>query len=333
MTRAQSPDGGLSIAEWQKKARSLQVAWREHLQLPRGFAAPTYEGPDVGEATLSDYCLTSKDGEAGQNFLTKDIFLEVDRAIKGHEPGAVIQETRLKRNMLSSQPLCFNAFGELSSPARQEYATRVLRRLWPNLVGFVRSIRYEHNPHRGPYGLIGTNSAFDVFVEVDLPEDRGLGFIAIEVKYHEDMKEPPLKLEMTDPMKGAARRERLDRAARWVGSSVEALRDAGVDQVWLDHALALAMLNDEVQREHAEHDGVACLPTYADGTFAILYPNGNSAVPSAVNRYRDLIKDDAKVTGSVDVLTLDRYLNACAQEGDADWVDLVRARYLEPTGV
>jgi hypothetical protein len=71
----------------------------------------------------------------------------VRRELAYREPGAVFDEERLWSKMLSSQALAFSLFGPLKrSPA---LATAVLGRLFPDLVGVVTDVLFEHSPRRG----------------------------------------------------------------------------------------------------------------------------------------------------------------------------------------
>ena len=97
----------------------------------------------------------------------------------------ILYEDRLRRNLLSSQPLCFNLFGFLGRidanallPWVRSYAPRATA---------VSRIRLEYSPSAAELGAAPLGgSAFDAFVEYVLP-DESMGFIGIETKYHEDL--------------------------------------------------------------------------------------------------------------------------------------------------
>jgi len=75
----------------------------------------------------------------------------------------LIKQPRIWNNLLSSQPLCFNLFGELHFDL--ELATKFFGQLFPGKIETVTSIKFEYSPGRGNKQYIGDHSAFDVFIE------------------------------------------------------------------------------------------------------------------------------------------------------------------------
>ena len=55
-----------------------------------------------------------------------------------------VEEFRLMRNMLSSQPMCFNLFGKLA--LNHDMATDMVRTLWGAHVKRVTDVRFEWAP-------------------------------------------------------------------------------------------------------------------------------------------------------------------------------------------
>ncbi|WP_228892408.1 PGN_0703 family putative restriction endonuclease [Pseudoduganella aquatica] len=82
---------------------------------------------------------------------------------------------RLYNNLLSSQPLAFNFFGDLKKDL--DLATRVLQKLFPS-VDAVEAVRFEFAPKER---YTGDNSAFDVAFEISAGGRRGL--LGLECKY------------------------------------------------------------------------------------------------------------------------------------------------------
>lgn len=164
---------------FQQRARLLQALWREAQGLPVGLhrGAPLGSTVELGhaKATLA-------------NFLTDTIrdVVRHDVLGPGRDPDALINETRLFANLLSSQPLCFNLFGELARDL--DLATRVIGAMMPGRIGRVTEILFEHSPVRRDPRFTGDRSAFDVFVRYESPSARR-GFLAIEVKYHEALND------------------------------------------------------------------------------------------------------------------------------------------------
>ena len=117
--------------------------------------------------------------KAGRNFLTPAIRALADTRIA--EGGGMVDADRLRRNMLSSQPMCFNLFGELAAEPR--HGTSLVRALWGDHIGEVTSVRFEWAPTPASEYL-SDKTAFDAFIEYDASDGKP-GFIAIETKLTE----------------------------------------------------------------------------------------------------------------------------------------------------
>lgn len=109
--------------------------------------------------------------------------------------GGILAEDRLRRNLLSSQPLCFNLFGYLGQLSDLSALLPWVQIYAPEAKGIVR-ILLEYAPSAAELGgePLG-GSAFDAFIEYRLPRER-LGFIGVETKYHEDLSRG---LSLPDP--------------------------------------------------------------------------------------------------------------------------------------
>ncbi len=215
--------------------------------------------------------------------------------------GKVYREPRIYEDLLSSQPLCFNLFGELQRDLR--LASRTFERLLadPGLV--VTGIEFEHSPGRGDARFTMDNSAFDVFVEY-VPGTGQRGFVGIEVKYVED-------LDVT-PARHRARYDEVAGAMRcFVPGALHRLRQKPLEQLWRDHLLAGSLLLDSGSG-------------FEQGTFAVLYPSGNATVAKAVEGYRAWLTEGASFT----TWTLEVVLDAIEEAGAGTWAREVRERYL-----
>jgi hypothetical protein len=121
-------------------------------------------------------CNTIVDGRNSQkNFLSPKIIEAVEQTIKERQlaNSGILEEDRQFNNLLSSQPLCFNFFGELKIDT--DLALNILKQFWPevtkvNHVLFARIENYTHD-----------NSAFDVAFEVITKNQIGL--VGLECKY------------------------------------------------------------------------------------------------------------------------------------------------------
>ncbi len=277
---------------FQRRARLLQAIWREERGLPIG----THRGKELGSRLDGTHARDSL-----SNFLTDGVREVVRHAVLG--PGRtddqLIDEDRLFSNLLSSQPLCFNLFGELARDL--ELATRVLREQAPERVARVTEISFEYSPGRGEARFTGDRSAFDVFVTYDSPAGKR-GFLGIEVKYHEGLGDP-----------AASHRPRYDELADSMGCFVAdraALKEAPLQQIWRDHLLAGSL--------------VAANLGYDEGAFVFLAPEGNVACQRAVEGYRKHLTSDATFAS----WTLEEFVRPLERSNEATWIEDVVDRYL-----
>jgi hypothetical protein len=283
---------------WQRRARRLQSSWRDRHEWAAG---PQYLQPD---SVLLGNMLTVGDGAAGHNFITPVCHRAAVDALANKELGAVISADRLMRNLLASQPMCFNLFGELS--ADPDLAARVLARLLPDLgVTKVQApVLFEHSPGRGRPDYTGDRSAFDVAVRYRA-STGALGLVGVEVKYHENL---------------ASTETLPNEYLAWLPEANESSRDeltrSPLVQLLRDHRLARAVVN------HPES------PYTAGVTWVLLFPTENSAVAQAAASYLEKSGDphDARV------VTLEAFLAAASAETSADWPALLADRYLGVTG-
>jgi hypothetical protein len=136
-------------------------------------------------------CNTICDNELeGHNFLTDDIRKVVQSTIELRaklkqtmktEPPGMIQVDRLYNNLLSSQPLCFNFFGELANDLI--LAKDYLNTFIGDIIT-VSSIWFEWAPIP-IVNYANDHSAFDVAFEVNKLNSKGI--LGIECKYTDSL--------------------------------------------------------------------------------------------------------------------------------------------------
>jgi hypothetical protein len=156
--------------------------WREDQSIPIGY----HQQPNEQYRFLGSR-IDAPSAMSGRNFLSPHIARLVKYETVYREVGALIEEERLWHNLLSSQSLCFNLFGEMK--IEKSIATRFWSRLFPEQMAHVDCIYFEHSPGRGDEKFIADNTAFDVMI-VGRNNKGQRAFIAIEVKYSESMNEP-----------------------------------------------------------------------------------------------------------------------------------------------
>lgn len=278
---------------FQRRARLLQALWREAEGLPSGM----HRGAPLGSRIMMPRAEQSL-----ENYLTPTIRAVVRREVidRRNDDRRLFGRPRIFNDLLSSQPLCFNLFAELAEDLA--LATRVFERLVPDRIGRVEAIDFEHSPGRGDPRLTGDNSAFDVFVQYMSRAGR-CGFVGVEVKYHESLRDKAAKLrpryETVAAAMGAFREDRLP-----------SLRAKPLQQVWRDHLLAGSML--------AAGDG------WSEGLFVFLHPRDNANCVSVVDEYRKCLTRDDTFTS----WTLEDVVGVMREMEAGDWIDRLWRRYL-----
>lgn len=136
-----------------------------------------------------EVCNTIEEGkESRKNFLSESAWSTVKETIREREEGlrrygktaGIFDENRLHNNLLSSQPLAFNFFGELKCDLA--FATQVIR-LWEPEIEHVIDVRFEYAPlPKEEY--TSDSSAFDVAFFCQMHGQRGL--VGLEVKYTDE---------------------------------------------------------------------------------------------------------------------------------------------------
>lgn len=260
-----------------REARLLQSKWRDKKGYPMG---KTVNGTPMGNYIDSTYAINHK-----VNLLTENIRKIADLELKeAKTSGALIQEERLWSNMLSSQPLCFNLFGEMHFDL--ELATAFFKESFPHrTINKVTNIRFEQSPCRGNRNFTGDHSAFDVFVEYEGYKGNR-GFIGIEVKYAENLREGADKDEITyERHKEEYLRISRDAVVNTAISGprvnpifemdkIEEMSHAPRFQIWRGHLLALSLLQNNL---------------YDEGFFLMLYPYRNEECRAGVSEYIDAL--------------------------------------------
>ena len=231
--------------DFQRQARLLQSIWRDE----KGLDPAEYRGRFRGarlrmpeaKTHLSNYLTTA---------IQKVVREELEDPIRAK--GKLFGKPRIYNNLLSSQPLCFNLFGELT--LNLDLATKAIQSISSANIERVTAIDFEYSPGRGDARYTSDRSAFDVYVQYETKRG-GSGFLGIEVKYHEGLNDPV-----------AEHRPRYDDVASEMAcfnsESIDRLKTKPLQQIWRDHLLAGA---------HRSVDG------FDEGIFVFLYPQGNTA--------------------------------------------------------
>lgn len=289
--------------------RYLQSQWRQSNNIP--------VKKSKGKADNDVYGNYTSDPEA--NFMTQGIRSLVNDEIAPEKKGdRLIEETRLRTNLLSSQPLCFNLFGELKLNCQK--ALQFFNILYDNYFKSIDNIEFEYNPARRDPRLTGDRSAFDVFVEYTSITDKK-GFIGIEVKYSETLNEGAKTVnDILDKQFCSESRTRRDRYRElskglFPEESFKKLEQLPAFQIWRDHLLAVSMCK-------------AFSEKYNEGVFMFLAPFSNKNCRDGVNQYLNLLLKPEGVHSHFCHAWLEEYIETLDIVFNADWTKEMKIRYL-----
>ena len=283
-------------SRFQRAARTLQSMWRDE----HGFEVGVQKSRS-GERRLGSRLLMPWAEETLANYLNDTVRQIVREEVmdRTRSRGKLFGRPRIFNDLLSSQPLCFNLFGEL----RQDLslATAVFKDFTSGRVQAVTSIEFEESPGRGDTKYTGDNSAFDVYVAFKTRRG-GDGFMGIEVKYHENLRG-----------KAAPHRPRYDEVAAimdcFEAEKLTLLKSQPLQQIWRDHLLAGSL----------KHAG-----GYDDGYFVFLYPRENLHCADAIAQYRGCLTNRE----TFEDWTLEDLTSQIMQHTNGDWVEMFHDRYL-----
>lgn len=280
----------LDQTDFSSKARLLQSIWRTE----KGFDFEKY-----GNFLKEDFAK-----QTGANYLTDSIFKIVKNEVENAKTqGKVISEPRIWNNLLSSQPLAFNLFGELKLNGL--LATKVFKQLYPDLeIDKITNIEFEHSPGRKDLKYTGDSSAFDVFVEY-LTTSGQLSFLGIEVKYAEHLNDKP-----------SSHKERYEKISNESGffdlSHLEKLKEKPIQQIWRDHLLTLSMFISNKD--------------YFRGDFIYLFPSENTECVNAIAKYEQSFLPNKE--NYFKSLTIEKIVGLLKEKSTEKWIYEFENRYL-----
>jgi hypothetical protein len=280
-------------------ARLLQSKWRENNGYPFSEWGNRLEG-DFAKKTKANF-LT--------DYIKELATQEIESAKANH---ALMKEDRMWANLLSSQPLCFNLFGELKHDL--SIATKYFQNIFPALnIEKVSAIKFEHSPGRQDVKYLGDRTAFDVFIEY-VSADNKPCFIGIEVKYSENPKKDESK-QVAEKVfqKNETRYMEVynDHPNLFKPNSIGGLRYPPCSQIWRDHMLSLVTKQD-----------------YHDGIYVFLYPEQNDECCESVNKYIDCLQTDDETKSGFYIRTLEVFIDNLKGLVPNEFLAELKARYI-----
>lgn len=302
LAKSYNVDESIDKSIFRKKARILQSIWREEMGYACGVKSSKGCSIPLGsrlqmpwsEETLSNYITET----------VKDVVRTEVIDAKRSE-GKLYGKLRIFNDLLSSQPLCFNLFGELKHDL--QLASCLVDQMTNGRFQQVTSIDFEYSPGRRNPAYTNDRSAFDVFLRCLTPSGQK-GFIGIEVKYHEN-------LQGAQGNKNSRYTEISDQMGCFVDGTKSDLEKIPIQQIWRDHLLA------GVTRQNGG---------YADFMFIVLAPRDNYHVFNAISLYRSCLCDFS----TFDYWTLEEVHQMLQNSSEnASWLKAFYDRYLDFTKV
>ena len=279
-----------------KRRMRLHQSWYRHAVLRVPY------GPGSGRAARKYYgnMLDPASAERGLNFHSPQIHAVAKARID--ESGGLVDADRLLRNMLSSQPMSFNLFGELAHD--RELATTLARALWGNHVHRVTDVRFEWAP-TPETDYLDDKTAFDAIIEYESSDGRP-GFIGIETK----LTEPFSKGEYD----GEKYRRWMTPNAPWRADATDAVSLIQHNQLWRDHLLAWSLLS------HPESE-------YRHGRLVVVFHGEDHDTGNVIEGYRRLLSDDT----TFEALDLGTIVSAWRPHA-GEWLSAFERRYVNLSG-
>ena len=237
----------------------------------------------------------------GLNFLSVEALAHAEsRASAVKDEGGSLDPKRLKHNMLSSMPLCFNLFGTMR--VEQDFLG-VFQQLFDGEATAIKEIVCEWAP-QPPSDFLGDRTAFDAIVFYE--STTGPRFCGIETKYTE-----AFSLKEYD----SARYGEVTRTSGWFkdpDTAVALLRGRKSNQLWRN--LMLAATVEESRR-------------YGTGWVAVVALADDPGAKAAMDVIEPTLTDPRRLK----FVTIESILDAAdAQVSLSEWSADFRRRYVGP---
>lgn len=276
-----------------RRMRLHQSWWRTfRLRVPFGT------GPWPSSTARYGNMLGATGDDAGLNFLTPEA--QAAYAKRWEEAHEGVDPFRTRRNLMASQPMCFNVFGHLDS--HRDLATHLLREiLGTDEVATVTGIEVERLST-----ALGDRTAFDAFVTYLRP-DGIPACVAVETKLTEKFSQH--EYDWSYYVAHSA----FDTAV-WKTTDTSQLGNLQWSQLWRNHLLGRA-------ESAAKNLGPVSM--------LVVHHPKDSACDENVTGYCALLHDNVKVM-AVDLQRIHDILSTAAQGDPAQqrWLADLADRYL-----
>ena len=262
--------GDPEMTAFRRNARYHQAQWREERGHPVG-TQPYAPRPKDRSRLVGSRIPLAYGRETGANFVTPAALDAARKRTSFIEPNQSFDHQRLWGDLLSSEALAFNLFGDLAADTKR--ADRAVHTWWPDTPGTVSEIRFAHSPGRLDPAYLNSLRAWDAAFVLDLRRGKH-GIVAVDVNFHELAKAETPKPENLSRYLTVAEASRV-----FAPGAVDRLKGRSeLAVMWLEHLLLLSML------QHSSG-------TWTWGRYVVVYPSGNRDVAGLAERYRGLLAD------------------------------------------
>jgi hypothetical protein len=282
--------------------RLLQSKWREKKGYPIG---KSLRGNEYGNYVEKEFAEKN-----GCTFLTKKIWeiakLELEKA---KVTGAFYQTERFISNLLTSQSMCFNLFGEFLD--KKEALLKIFNELKPNLIDEIIDIRFEYSPGLGDEKYLGDHTAFDIFIEYEKNNEKS--FLGIETKYAETLKEESIEQAERNFRNHKQYKEITEHCGLFKSGAIDTIKFPPYSQIWRDHLLSIALKNDNKKM-------------YTNGYFVYLYPFNNNECRSGIKSYMEYLENPET---NIFEIYLEDIIKIIHKNIEEEWTEELYDRYIK----
>lgn len=292
-----------AMTEFRRRTRYHHARWREAHGHPIGTQPYAPRRNETRPVRLVGSRVPLAYGhETGASFLTPGALSAARARTSVIERNQSFDHQRLWADLLSSEALAFNLFGDLATDL--ERADRAVHAWWPDVPGRVVEVRFAHSPGRLDPAWLNSLRAFDAAFVLAL-DDGSRGIVAVDTNYHER-----LKTEIPKPENLWRYLEVAEGSGVFAPGAIDAVKGRSELAVtWLEHLLMLSML------QHPSGE-------WSWGRYVVVHPAANPDMADLCTRYRALVADSSTYTSS----TLEALLDAGALP--AATTAALRERYL-----
>jgi hypothetical protein len=290
-----------AMTAFRQWTRLHQARWRAREGHPIG-SQPYAPRPGVDPRPVGSRVPLEYGRATGANFVTTAALEAAQARTTIVEREQSIDHQGLWADLLSSEALAFNLFGDLAAdPSR---ADRLVHAWFADAPGRVVDVRFLHSPGRLEPQWLNSLRQFDAAFVLSR-EDGSHGMVAVDVTYHER-----LKAETPKPENLWRNREVHERSAAFRPEAFERLKGrSDLWSPWLEHLLLQSTL------QHP--DGA-----WTWGRYVTVHAADNVDMADRSVRYGELLADATTFRST----TLEEVLGTSALPSPA--VRALRDRYL-----